>query len=513
MSRFNLIDEKWIPVRFLDGTRDELGIHDTLHRSKEISFIEDSSPLVVASLHRFLLALLYRALEGPTDIDQAKALFSSGLPDEQVADYLERWRGRFWLFDEEYPFFQIPDYEPKEKGGKKLWRSWAAIAAEHNADHAMVLFDHLDVRRAGSIAANKAIRWLIACQTFALGGGRSDFKYTKSGPSATSVMAFPLGRNLQDTLLFSLVPENREIAKTDTPVWERKPESLETLKKGMERPVLGWADLYTWRTRSVKFNPQGNDYSISELTFASGIECSLEGYVDPMLGYWIDEKKGKLPVQFRDRGLWRDFDSLLPDESRLAPLVIEHTTILARKDRRRFPKSVIVLGQANNKAKIKYWRMERFALPEALGTDRFIRTEIHQLLSDAEEAQNALWLACRTFARQLLSRGGPEPAAKDVRNFVDQMSANGWYWSVMESHFHEILRDYGLDRDADDIRRKWLESVRNALRGAWEQHSASVATGDAWAIRALVKAEKPVWEKLKELSNEIMKLEPNKEVA
>ena len=80
MSRFNLIDEKWIPVRFPDGTRDELGIRDTLLRSGEIAAIEDPSPLVVAALHRFLLAVLYRALEGPTDIDQAKALFKAGLP-------------------------------------------------------------------------------------------------------------------------------------------------------------------------------------------------------------------------------------------------------------------------------------------------------------------------------------------------------------------------------------------------------------------------------------------------
>ncbi len=511
MSRFNLIDEKWIPVRFPDGSRDELGIRDTLRRALEISAIEDPSPLVVAALHRFLLAVLYRALEGPTGIDQAKALFKSGLPDERIADYLEKWRSRFWLFDEEYPFFQIPDYEPKEKGGKKRWRSWAAIAAEHNADNAKVLFDHLDIRQAGSIPAKKAVRWLIASQTFALGGGRSDFQYTKSGPSAATAMALPLGITLQDTLLFSLVPENREILKTDVPVWERAPDSLASLQKGIERAVLGRSDLYTWRTRSIKFNPQGGDASIAELTFASGIGCSLEGYVDPMLGYRIDEKRGKLPVQFRDRGLWRDFDSLLPDESRLAPRVIEHATILTRADRGRFPKSVIVLGQANDKAKIKYWRMERFALPEALGTDRFIRTEIHQLLSDAEDAQSALWQACRTFARQLLGRGGREPAAKDVKNFVEQMPAIAWYWSAMESHFHEILRDYSLDRDENDIRRQWLESVRGALRKAWEKHSASVAMGDAWAIRALVKAEKPVRDKLNVLSNEIMKLEPNKE--
>ena len=99
MSRFNLADEKWIPVRFPNATRDELGIRDTLLRSKEIAAIEDPSPLVVAALHRFLLAVLYRALEGPTDIDQAKALFKAGLPGEKITAYLRmptpRWR-RFW---------------------------------------------------------------------------------------------------------------------------------------------------------------------------------------------------------------------------------------------------------------------------------------------------------------------------------------------------------------------------------------------------------------------------------
>src|SRR5260370_36416042 len=98
MSRFNLIDEKWIPVRFPDGTRDELGIRDTLLQSKEIAAIEDPSPLVVAALHRFLLAVLYRALKGPNDIDQAKSLFKCGLPRDEIAAYLKKWRDRVLLF-------------------------------------------------------------------------------------------------------------------------------------------------------------------------------------------------------------------------------------------------------------------------------------------------------------------------------------------------------------------------------------------------------------------------------
>lgn len=509
MSRFNLIDEKWIPVRYPNGARDELGIRDTLLRAKEIATIEDASPLVVAALHRFLLAVMYRALEGPTDIDQAKALFRDGLPGEKIAAYLETWRGRFWLFDEEYPFGQIPTFEPK------AWRTWTVLAAEHNADNAKVLFDHVDVGAPGTISCAFAVRWILATQTFSVSCGKSELSHTRGAPSAKAVMALPLGRDLHDTILLSLVPQHREIHVGDLPLWERAPEPLERLKAGAARGADGFADCYTWRTRSIRLESSDSG-RIGKLAFASGVGNSSINQTDPMLGYRIDDKNGKLPIRFRDRGFWRDFDSLLPDASRLAPLVIEHATALTRSNRERFPKSVMVLGQMNNRtneAKIEYWRMERFVLPEALAGNKSIRVHIRQLLAEAEDAQKFLWTACASFARDVLSRGDRKPAKEDITKFVKQMAVTDWYWSALESCFHEVLRDYTLDRDFEDIRWQWLKSVRDTLKTAWEQHRASVSMGDAWAIRALVKAEGPVRRKLKELNAEILQLEPKKEAA
>lgn len=513
MSRFNLLDEKWIPVRFPDGTRKELGVRDVLLGSGGIAGIEDPSPLVVAALHRFLLAVLYRALQGPTDIDQARALFDGGLPLDRIAAYLEKWRDRFWLFDEKYPFYQVPDYEPKEEKGQKQWKPWTALAAEHNADNAKVLFDHVDNTDPGCISTSMAARWLIACQTFALGGGNSDFQYTKSGPSATALMALPLARNFQDTLLFSLVPENREVLASDRPLWEREPEALASLRAGTERAITGWVDLYTWRSRSIKLRLEGDGRTIRGLAFASGVGLLPGDLVDPMLGYRVDEKRGRLPMQFRDRGVWRDFDSLLPDESRLAPRVIEHAAALTRSRRDRSPGSVLVLGQANDKAKIEYWRMERFVFPEALAGDRPIRGEIRQLLADAEGADRQLWSACSTFARNLLGRGDRKPADKDIKEFVRQASASPWYWSTLEARFHHILGEITLQRGSEEVRRTWLVAVGDTLSEAWERHRASVATGDAWTIRALVKAEGPVLRKLKQLKEEILSLTPRMEDA
>ena len=152
MSRFNLVDEEWIPVRFLDGSRGEMGIRDVLLRAKEIAAIDDPSPLVVAALHRFLLAVLYRALEGPTDIDQAKKLFKEGIPGNKITAYLEKWRDRFLLFDEKYPFGQVPTFEPRK------WRAWTALAVECNADTAKVLFDHTSEEEPGSSTRGRAGR-------------------------------------------------------------------------------------------------------------------------------------------------------------------------------------------------------------------------------------------------------------------------------------------------------------------------------------------------------------------
>jgi len=519
MSRFNLIDEPWIPVRFPDGSRAELGIRDTLLRAKDIAVIEDASPLVVASLHRFLLAVLYRALEGPTDIDQAKEWFKAGLPADKIEAYLERWRERFWLFDDAYRMLQIPSYNSPKK-----WQAWTKLAAERNSNDTRVLFDHTDVTAAGAISEATAARWLIAIQTFALGGGNSDFGYTSTAPSAGAAMVIPVGRNLADTLLFCLVPQNREVLRTDRPTWEYEPDTPMRLLSGIARSISGNAHLYTWLSRSIHLKQSSED-KVAHLAFAAGNKVDGE-VIDPMLAYRIDEKYGRLPIPFKERGLWRDFDSLLPDNARLAPAVIEHAAALTRFTRERIPQSLMVLGQASNKAKIEFWRMERHVLPASLVINANARSEIHQLLEDAEKSGNALEAALRDWAKLMVTKGDrdlqPDKWTKgkwvpgDISKAIGKMSPDAppapalGYWSRLEAAFHDTLRHYTLERDPDDIRLAWLKTVRAALRDVWAQHAASVSTGDAWAIRALIRAEGIIDGQRKVLSAEIRKYETHR---
>ena len=506
--RFNLIDEPWIPVLCMDGTRCDLGIRDTLLQADQIVEIQDGSPLVVAALHRLLLAVLYRALEGPTDGEQAKRWFAEGWPPGRVPAYLDkcRVRGRFWLHHHKHPFAQIPDFEPR------TWRSWTALAAEHNADNAKVLFDHVDVSRAGPISDAKAARWILAAQTFSVSAGKSELAHTGTAPSATALIVIPVGPRLIDTLAFLLVPQNRSVLEHDRPLWERDPETVETLRASCERQVDGYADLYTWRSRSIRLRAvaEGN---VTHAAFASGVDARAEHQSDPMVAYRIDEKRGRLPVQFRERGLWRDFDSLLPDPDRLAPRVIEHAVMLGRSCPQRFPRAVFVAGQANVKAKIEYWRLERFHLPQALHGDRYVRQELHDLLATAEDVQTALRQASQSFARDTLSRGARKPEKEDIRSFVDQMPAIAAYWSRLESSFHAVLRDYTEEREPDAIRWSWLKAAHAALQDSWDQFAATVDTGDAWAIRALARAERFVRQRLAALAKEMESLNPKKDPA
>lgn len=505
MSRFNLIDEPWIPVRFPDGRREELGIRDTLLRSKEITAIEDPSPLVVAALHRFLLAVLYRALEGPTDIDQAKTLFRSGIPGDTVAAYLEKWRDRFWLFDEKYPFGQNPNV-PKDE-----IEPWTKLTAERNATSNKVLFDHTDTRAPGAVEPNACARSLLYTMSYSISGGRGYYP----SPSPNAIACLPVGRTLSSTLIYNLVPyQNREVMQGDAALWEREPLTLPL--SASKRTASGYADLYTWPSRMILLEELATGrVSVMRFVAGQGFENPNRN-PDPMQSYRADKVLGSLPLQFRDdRATWRDFDSLLPDGGSLAPLTVQHALRLAGNVTRDRPESVLVLGLRYEppSANVKFWRMERFALPGALAGDRSIREEIRALLADAERAQTFLWSASRSFARDLLSRGGREPATKDISGFIEQMSVTRSFWSTLESRFHDILREYTLERDSEDIKWEWLKTVRGALRMAWEQHRSSVAMGDAWSIRALAKAEGNILRGLAELDTRIAKLEPKKESA
>jgi CRISPR system Cascade subunit CasA len=309
--------------------------------------------------------------------------------------------------------------------------------------------------------------------------------------------------------------------REDSALWERAAKSLPlNIPKLM---ATGYADLFTWQTRMILLEELTTG-EVTNMRFVAGQGFeNPSSSPDPMHPYKIDKTLGRLPVQFRkDRGAWRDFDSLLPDNSELAPMTIQHALRLAGNKAGSLPESVLVLGLRYEppSANVDFWRMECCAIPKQLAVDKNFRTVIRTFLDIAEDSAESLRSSFWKFYRHLLihnERKREDDLKKEERillgKMVNAVGALQCFWANMEISFHEILREYNLDRDSEDIRCQWLKSVRNTLKAAWDQHSASVSTGDAWAIRALVKAEGSVLRKLKQLNDEIIKLESQKEVA
>lgn len=503
-ASFNLVTQLWIPVR-LDDQLIEVGLEDALLRAGEFQGIEDASPLVTAALHRLLLAVLHRALVGPESAAQAAGWFRDGFPEAAVRDYLARYRDRFDLFDPVAPFYQVADF-----GLDLSSRSWTILAAELNSDNNKVLFDHTITERPVPLDPAQAARLIIANQAFALGGGRSAIDYTSNAPLATAVTILVQGTTLLETLCLNLAPYTARQFASDRAAWEREPLSVAVLrdKELSQRPPTGIVDRYTWQTRAIRLHPEehNGETSIARISYASGLRGDDPAEIsDPLVAYRRDPKDAarRYPLGFfRDgRSLWREFDALLPSSERHngAPVegaaIIEHAGGLYDElalDDGGTPQTVqvLILGQANDKAKVDFWRLERYQLPATLLGDPDFHTLIAQSLKLADETGQRLNGAARALAKKLLSQGKRDPHKDDVTRLSSSFPHMAAYWSALEREFALWLAGLGpadvLRMDA--TKRRWLDTVDREARRAWALTARSVGD-DARALRAIFDSE------------------------
>ncbi len=489
MPYFSLRDKPWMPVVLDGGERTRRGLRDILRDAHTVRSVEHPSPLVTAALHRLLLAVLHRALR-PASLDEAADWLDNGWPQERVDGYLETWKDRLYLFHETRPFWQTAEFDEEDA------KPWAVLAAEHNAsssEGAKILFDFPCRWRGINAQPEDMACWLAAAQTFALPGGRG---YSPS-PSSGALMTFAVGGTLRETLLLNLPPQTPEVEARDLPVWEREAETARSIQAAPRRAPDGHAHLYTWYSRAVHLHPE-SDGAVASVGFKPGIAPEKEdapSFRDPMVAY----KDNGMPMEPGRRGLWREFESLLPHRGAgggkgRAPLVVEHAEALRRAARRRHGRlSVMVCGQINDRAKIESWRMEHFVLPDG-------ESDVGKLLEQAQEWEGWLRNACLLFAGESLRRsGGHRPDPAEVRKVAEHMPCMAVYWNHLEHAFKRGL-EKGFDRGAEERERAWLAEIRNALTLAWEAQRRAVGDGGGIRIlRAMVKAGGTVGKALQSL--------------
>lgn len=334
---YNLLDEPWVPVRLLDGTITEVGLLELLQRSTDIADLACELPTQNIAIQRLVLAVAYRVAT-PLDAEEWLEQLEEGAPIEQMIDYLEKWRERFYLFGGQYPFMQVADLRtPKDtvSGLEKV------IADVPNGEQ---FFTTRNGKALERISAAEAARWVVHTQAYDPSGIRSgavgdrEMKGGKGYPIGPAWcgqlgLVWLKGKNFNETLLLNLVPADAGDLKgvpvttewdwctweVSTPETSARGNYSRLDPKGTPRD-LSIPRLLTWHSRRIKLI--GDPSGVTSVVLAQGDKLApqqMQRYEPQSLWrYSLPQSRNLtqdvyMPSKFKvGRALWRDLPGTLP---------------------------------------------------------------------------------------------------------------------------------------------------------------------------------------------------------
>ncbi len=529
---FNLLDEKWICV-LKDGKPDEVSLRQVFELSNHIDDIIDVSPMVVASVLRFLLAIMYSAFrsnktwKGNHKIESKndwQKLYND--PDGTIAQilaYLETAREYFWLFHPERPFYQKPDLRLKEsknpEDGKmpigKL-RMYAANSAQGT------LFDHSldgDMTSQSLVTPSEATRLLLAFHNYDIGGaGTAEYhgdgeiyetKYLKDALLRGEAINIWQCGKLFTTLLVNLVPEQiikdykkynyPEPSSNDSPSFEHMPSyfwtncRVKTDKGDVEyiKDVYGIMDYLTWQARKTKLftDDKGNIVSFAR---TKGVRLSenFNSILDPYIIYEYREDKLKWLSKIRldpMRQGWRNIDSILTNsyskQKNVLPALNTRflsellSDSLIEKSNTRL---LLACHYQNTNERLKHWTVQTYPIPSIYLENEAFVDGLEIALGMAEKVSKGLYFSGRKVSEILETT--KEDGSGKVQN---PMQLESEYWPLLENPFMRLVHDLGMFNDdsfwqeetQDQIKKifiNWQKTVSDSAHDVFDKATSSV---------------------------------------
>lgn len=522
MSAFDLLEEPWIPCRMSSGSSEELGIAPALRRAHEVAELFDPSPLVTAALHRLLLALV-QAAYGPANPGAWRAHWRRGSFDPApLEQYFEQHRAGFDLFGPERPFFQVPpDADAKEHPA-------VLLAQERATGNNATLFDHTTRESARPLTAAEAARYLVALQSYALGGGVSKPFNLSDGPLARGFSVLVQGGSLFETLMLNLGAGLELLAgAAGQPAWEwTKPRVPD---RGGTRPT-GFADYMTWQSRRVLLVRDSADpRRVAGCRVQQNLSLPRDGTVlDPFKCYRLDKDRGAVPRAFSEhRALWRDSTALfqLSDDSWKRPEVFNWLARMTDDVADRYTLSAYGVATAPNKAaSVVLWRHERLPLPLSYLRDQDLVAALGQELNRAEAVGHLLEPGseavklpngktarfprpAQILGETLAKTSERQPTPEVVRQVLDRLQLTRGYWSRLETPFRRLLVDLPGEREENQDgvvlfgRAKagpaWHRAIREAALAAFREGTRGLErTASSRGWKAISQAEVSLYSRL-----------------
>ena len=493
---YNLLDEPWIPVRLLDGTIADVGLLELLRRTTDIADLACELPTQSIAIQRLLMAVAYRVAT-PLDAHDWARQWDEGAPTEQMIEYLEQWRDRFYLFGGRFPFMQVADLRTEKDEEKTLDAVVACVPKEEKR-----LFSTRQGSGVAQLSPSDAARWLVHAQAYDPSGirsgaiGDSRVKGGRGYPIGPAWcghlgLVWLKGKDLDETLVLNLIPadaaELRGVESSTewgTCSWEDpEPESAVRGDYSLLNPSgtprdISIPRLLTWHSRRVRL--VGDSTGVRGVVLAQGDKLSpqeMRLYEPQSLWRYSTEQSKKckqdvyMPRKFKpERALWRNLPGTLP-----TPTMIEGAD---KQLKRRFLPSATLSFHyqlENDSVVTTYPKLVRI---QAVGVVyRSEETEIEDVYSD----ELALPVAAIRAERHALAVVIDQQVrlTEDVAGAVGTLAANlalaageggkgdgardrakERFFAVVDDPFRAWLAQVDGNEDARDVGQCWEDSLR-----------------------------------------------------
>jgi len=491
---FNLVDQPWIPCTDKNGRRIELGLRDVLVMAHELSEIIGDNPITTAALYRIALAILYRVFSPKVRQNWSELWQGKKWEVDKLDEYFSHWRGRFDLFDPEFPIFQDPSNIRKPKNVASLIQGVAAGADA-------TLFCHRTETSDYFLTPAEAARALVATQTFGLAGTAGAGLAFSDASCCRAAIFLVEGENLFETLALNLtrypLPDNRfNHSPKDCPSWEMDAPNT----NAPERPY-GYLDYLTWHNRSVKLVAEEYDGAVVVRDMVYGPGLRLPGTLfNPMVQFFANKKEGFRPLRFsEEKSLWRDSIALFEvnkvgEKKNKPPYALEWLGSLVSEDILPHHKAfhLMALGMATEpgKDKVYFMRQERLPLPLEYLTNPELVTRLEKVILYAENTGKVLWGALKHLAVMYLEpfsdpSDPKQRKPKEIPDLIEHWGAERSFWSSLEQPFFRVIVD--LPEASDRALEVWKKDVNRAAYAAFNLAENALGN-DTRAWKAIVGA-------------------------
>lgn len=477
---FDLTTKSWIPVVSNNFQLREVSLIELFEYWDEMKEVRGENPPTTLALHRFLLAVLHQAYQGPTDVNHWEEI---ELDDGQKAiAYLKDHAGCFNLLHPERPFMQ--DASITQDAAAEIYQAYVL-----HGNNTSTVFCHEHQWSGSSLSIEGAARLVLRLHWFDVGGRKTGSSISAGViPTMDAANILVRGNTLKETLLLNLMQYNpqKEIPSVvngeDLPAWEREAAAAK------ERIPNGYIDYLTYQWRRVRLFFEG-DRAVN-VAFHGGDRIPK----DVSTSQWEcgvayhKTKKGLFTVRLNlSRSLWRDSTAFLQSSDVVErPRIISWVAELQDEKFADERLSLQVLGLSVDNAKPLGWSSENFSAPMLYLKDKHLWEALKSAIQAAEDHQNIF----RSF------RGSPYHALAEVLKHGDAgalaqaLDGESRYWAALDQAFPNLLlqlpHDAALGADGsltygNKRLPEWTKTVQQVATDAFTASIAAIRNYEARA--------------------------------